>query len=874
MHSLACPMQVRLLSRYGSNSAQERVSCVELGGYLEQVSSILNESFPHIQSQMEGFLEKFRREVSSLMHESIVTKGCQAAMVPGNALEQSIRLIRDLYFLGNSDIFLQLDHSIFHRSLNTDGSLPTHNANICDQFEFISVLWKELLASVKLNCGTGSSQGISNSKVCLCSDTFDLFNSNLSQLELVDLSNCRLSDNALHLGGKPSVHVDSEPPNSDDAGRESGGGAGGLEAVEVASACRIKWPIRIIDGFNHVLECVSSADVVSSLLFAASDGVPLGGGEFLRFTWSFGFKDRRRQTLEFRIRLYWHTRNLKSLLNTERDHSLLKTSVLEVPSPSLIGSARESLLYVYRLRVLFRQSNISVYVEPLKSNPAAGSSSSLFGKPTQVLSIQHINIDICLPLQTSSCYIHLLRHVSFGDYQREREFGVVKWCHVSSSNSSDVISQLAGSGSGVGSSSDTGSGYCYNYNLLDGVSLNSYLSGVSFDQHVFRLRLTQRFDWPLPLLFTKKNMEHYYNLFDFYWLFFRTYNGLERVWREAFNLRYGNRRGVFFSFFVEHPVNHFWNYIFYCRWVLQVTIGEYYSFLQHFAVDQSFRDFLDVVRSERDFESIIQRHGELVQTLTLKSGFLLPSILNPLTSILILTSEWSHKVYREILRWNDLSELAESELLFQDGERVDSPWQDREWASLIEDTLKFMNSFVLLWDSLCSEVSIVSSNIQYQHLNFLLSIFNNNKWNIDIPDLSLRDGRALPPLSTGCLYPSHLSSESGDEEYRVGGDLARSAEGRLLEEGYYERGSFTDDCDYSCSSDYPDGYSDSYVEEDRNYETGSFSKFEGGGGLLDLGLETNDENKSSQRSPPIPVGGLGSRFKSASMQMSRTYYCQ
>ncbi|KAH8583245.1 gamma-tubulin complex 4 [Cryptosporidium sp. chipmunk genotype I] len=838
-----------------------------LESYINQVSNILNESFPHIQSQLEGFLEKFRKEVSSLMYESIIIRNqnnITQKLAYENLFSQSIKLIRDLYFLGNSDIFLQLDSSIFYKNLSYDGS-HTRNTNFTEQSEFISNTWKELLALIKLGNNTPNTyHDFSNSKVNLCCDTFDLFNFNLNELELIDVFNCSLTnDNILHFGGKPEMH-ESQYLHSENETLENGGSEahescisedfGTLdcslgsvyEDVDAISMCRIKWPIRIIDGFNHILECVSSVNIVSSLLFTASGSVPFNGdgissfqengseheGEFLRLTWSFGFKDTSKQVMEFCIKLYWHTKHLKSLLGTEKDYSLLKTNLIEVPNPFM--NLMEGDLFTYRLRILFKQSNISIYMEPLK-NTLPGSN-SLFGKPTQVLSIQHINIDICLPLHTSSCYIHLLRHNDHERLQKEMEFKVFKWCHISSSNNSDVVSQLANSCS-IGTASSTS----YNFNLLNNVSLNSYLSGISFDHHIFRLRIVQKFNWPLPLLFTKKNMEHYYNLFDFYWLFFRTYNALERVWKEAFNLRYGNRRGVFSTFSMENPVNHFWNYIFYCRWVLQVTIGEYYSFLQHFVADQSFSDFLDRVKEERDFENIIQKHNDLVQILILKSGFLLPSILNPLTSILVLTSEWSYSVFKELSRWNDLSEFIEANYSFPNVEEINFPWEGDEWQTLINNTINFMNNFILLWDTLCSEISIVSSNIQYQHFSFLLSTFNNHRWNIDIPDLNNVNKEEAFPCSS--FSPSHPDCIYEDEEYREK-TITHSVEG------------LSEDFEIDNYSDFKEeDDSDDFLDSQDEYEDDYKNEFDSFGGNLneyddnDYNNENNDENKQSQYSP-------------------------
>ncbi|KAJ1609029.1 hypothetical protein OIY81_2488 [Cryptosporidium canis] len=369
-----CPsqLQVRLLSRYGDESVRARVSGAGLQGHLEQVSSILNESFPHIQPQLEGLLEKFRREISSLMYSSILADGlpapgeaCTSLQAPENTLQQSIQLVRDLYFLGNSDLFLQLDHSIFHKSMGSDEP-PTRNSNIGEQLEFVSAAWRDALTSARLSGAWASTHGISESRVSICCDTFDLFSFGLSETELVESFNCQISDTTLHLGGKPGLHADPKLESGQD--RPEGAGSLGVvqEGVDVASMCRIRWPIRIIDGFNHVLECVSSLDVVSSLLFTASGGLPLRGGrlvglgegdpestgEFLRLTWGFGFKDRTRQVLEFSIRLYWHTKNLKSLLNTEDDFSLLKTNVLEVPNPQvgLYAYRTLTLTFVFRCR--------------------------------------------------------------------------------------------------------------------------------------------------------------------------------------------------------------------------------------------------------------------------------------------------------------------------------------------------------------------------------------------------------------------------------------------------------------------------------------------------------------------------------------------
>ncbi|EAK87418.1 possible gamma-tubulin complex 4 [Cryptosporidium parvum Iowa II] len=857
--------------------------------YINQISNILNESFPHIQSQLEGFLEKFRREISFIMYESIILRSqnnIAHKFAYKNLFSQNIKLIRNLYFLGYSDIFLQLDNSIFYKNLSYDDS-QTRNTNFTEQSEFISNTWKELLSLFKLGNITSSIHNdFSNSRINLCCDTFDLFNFNLNELELIDMFNCSLTNNNILLfGGKSEMHADQylhseneklknegdeghEDYISEDFGITDCNFDFPYENFHAISISRVKWPIRIIDGFNHILECVSSVNVVSSLLFAASNSIPFIGdgictsqedgsghdGEFLRLTWSFRFKDENKQVMEFCIKLYWHTKHLRSLLNTEKEYSLLKTNLLEVPNPFI--NLMEGDLFAYRLRILFKQSNISIYMEPLK-NTLPGSN-SLFGRPTQVLSIQHINIDICLPLHTSSCFIHLLRHNDHARFEKEKEFKVFKWCHISSSNNSDVISQLANSCS-MGASSSTN----YNFNLLKNVSLNSYLSGISFDHHIFRLRIIQKFDWPLPLLFTKKNMEHYYNLFDFYWLFFRTYNGLERIWREAFNLRYGNRRGAFTSFSIEHPVNHFWNYIFYCRWVLQVTIGEYYSFLQHFVVEQSFRDFLDKVKEEQDFENIIQKHNDLVQTLILKSGFLLPSILNPLTSILVLTGEWSYSIFREISRWNDSSEFIEANYTFSNAEEIKFPWDSDEWQSIINSTINFMNNFILLWDNLCSEISIVSSNIQYQHFSLLLSIFNNHKWNIDIPDLNNANNRKAFPY--GSFGPSHSDYNYGDDEYREE-TVTHSVVDRSED---FESDNYTDSREEDNSDNYFNSQDD--LEDDYDNELdlfrGEFNEYNNNND----NDENNNENKQSQYSPHMLDGTNNSYIELINSKLSATY---
>ncbi|KAF7458163.1 Spc97 / Spc98 family protein [Cryptosporidium felis] len=759
----------RLLNRFkGRENSNVKIEFAT-EDFLEEISTVLNEAFLQLQSHLEGFLEGLRKRTSSLMFESVKSGG----LFPGlqnqlreDPFRRSVQLMRNLYLLGSGEVFLQLDNSLFENFLGR--SLSRSYLSISEQFNFISSTWKDLLTSFRIGsyCDNRvSSLELPECRISICCDTFDLFNFNIHETELIDSLNCQVSgSNTLILAGGPEPITKGVLGSTQANKKESDEGDGGQsmefdhahDMTKIAAICRIKWPIRIIDGFNHVLECVSTVNTTSSLLFSACGNLPLGDSllgdfqddnpqhqrEFLRFTWSFQYKDKMKQKIEFNVRLYWHTEHLKSLLGTEKSCSLLKSSHIEVPNPFV--SPKDSDLYSYRLRILFKQSNIALYMEPLRSIQTTGVN-SLFARPTQALNIQHINIDICLPLLTSSCYIHLLRHLT-GETLQKKELRVTKWCHISAAGSSDVISQLCLSScandSGSGSGLSSGSNASYNFNLLKGVSLNPFISGINFEGHVFRLRIVQNFPWPLALLFTKRNMELYYNLFDFYWLFFRTFNGLERVWREAFNLRYCNRRMPFSPFYMGHGVAHHWNYMFYCRWVLQVTIGEIYSFFQRFVVEQVFESFLGKVEDEEDFESIIQRHGDLVHSLTLKSGLLLPSVLSPLTSILVLTSEWSLSLFEEISRWNKVCEATENGDYFSSRatEGGGFPWRAPEWEATIHKTVRFMNNFVLLWDSFCSEISIVSNNIQYQHFSFLLSTFNNNRWSIDIPELDREPG--------------------------------------------------------------------------------------------------------------------------------------
>ncbi|KAH8739043.1 hypothetical protein FG386_003676, partial [Cryptosporidium ryanae] len=749
--------------------------------YLEKFSRLFDSSFPYIQDPLEKLVEEYREYLSLIMFDTLKSNNNDITLI--------FKSIRELYLLGNGDLFSQLEKNIFRFSVNSE-----KNLNISEQQEFVKSIWNDLIVfSDKFETGKKNQNNIKDTlgiKVNFCSDTFDLFNFGIDEEELVDTFNCEIESNEfiLKLNDKDNNAVYKRENEMNVTKNKIKNGDFEIKEInynlEITSYCKIKWPIRIIDGFNHVIEFVSSPNVVSSLLLSANgDGIPFkligenstkfyleteNNNEFLRFTWFIDIKDEH--SVEFNIRAYWHTKNLKPLLNTEKNYSLLKSDIIKILNNDNINKCINKSLnhFSYRIRILFKQSNISFYLEPYKYSD--NHTVSLLNKPTQILNIKHINLDICLPLISSSCYFYLIRHNNIKEQDESfHELFITKWCHISATGNVDVISQLYYLNNNSNStyldfprySSKDNSSY---YNILVNKHLNKFISGINFNNHIFRLRLVEKLNWPLQLIFTKRNMEHYYNLFDFYWLFFKTYSGLERIWTEMFNVRYGFRRNTYYFYLKEYSVNNFWNYISYCRWVLQITIGEFYSFLQDFAINQSFGIFFENIIKEKDFENILLKHSELIQNLVLKSGFLLPSILNPLTTIFILTNDWTYSIYKEILRWNNISNENDAykeknySLASNDNFHLleNYPWSNYEWNNITEITVKFMKNFILLWDNLCTEVSIISNNIQYQHFSFLLSIFNNNRWNIDIPDLN-SDSK---PRDENLYYSENYFSEN------------------------------------------------------------------------------------------------------------------
>ncbi|KAH7649365.1 hypothetical protein FG379_001911 [Cryptosporidium bovis] len=792
---------LRIIKRFGYKDKKFES---KLEYYLEKFNQLFDSSFPYIQTPLEELVNEYRKYLSLIMFETLKNNN--------NNITSIFKLIRELYLLGNGDLFSQFDNNIFKFSINSE----KNNVNISEQFEYVKSIWNDLIVfndKLGKTKNQNTMKGILEIKLNFCSDTFDLFNFGIDEEDLVVTFNCDINSElfTLKLNDKndcDTIYNNHESVINDknkDIDFETDINNDGLGIV---SYCRTKWPIRIIDGFNHVIECISSPNVVSSLLLTASEnGIPFkingyntnkhyleteNNREFIRFMWFIDIKNDN--SIEFNIKVYWHTTNLKPLLNTDKNYSLLKTNIIKLVN--IEDNNSMSNLFSYRIRILFKQSNISFYLEPYKYTSI--NTISILHKPTQILNIKHINLDICLPLISSSCYFYLIRHSSIKK-QNERllKLLITKWCHISATGNVDVVSQFyySSNNSSISyldfSSSFSKDNNSNNYyNILVNKHLNKFISGIHFNNHIFRLRLVEKLSWPFPLIFTKKNMEHYYNLFDFYWLFFKTYNGLERLWTEMFNIRYGYRRNTYCLFLREYYVNNFWNYISYCRWVLQITIGEFYSFLQDFAINESYSIFFENIGNEGDFENILLRHSELIQNLVLKSGFLLSSILNPLTTIFILTNEWTYSVYSEISRWNDISDKNDTykernySLLSSNNINIldDYPWNNYEWKNLTEITVKFMKNFILLWDNLCSEMSIISNNIQYQHFSYLLSIFNNNRWNIDIPEIN----NVNIELNDKNLY--YADSYSSSENDQV--------EGKYTINSFYDSNTEDDDFDY------------------------------------------------------------------------------
>ncbi|EEA07334.1 uncharacterized protein CMU_002050 [Cryptosporidium muris RN66] len=782
-------------SRYFTRNKEEFIDKNQL---IENLIDALNSSFPHIQDNIENTIEKFREYTSSLLYQSAMNVEGNISKDVNSPISISLieycKIIRDKYLLGNEDLYVLLSDGIYEKL----GQWFLSELSPREQEEWIETIWRKSVLNIN------DKDNTSDINIMITCDTFDLFNCNDSientidkEIEYInclytDLPSIILLDNKLKLESNVSsnspinkvldkskeiiceVNELSQEQHEKLSLNLNNGSSNNKISYKptniYTSICSTKWPVRIIDGFNHLLECISSLDVPISLIFTPNSKVSNFSdlqynsnkidNEFLKFTWFIKINIEK-NILEFTIKAYWYTKNnLKDILNNNNNEVILKSNKFVFSIPYCFPKEADEkedklnlyrdLLLSYKLRIICKKSTFSIFLEPCKiPSKYKHNIVTFINRPTQIMLIQHLNLGICLPLKASSVFIHIMRHINTDkdkqqNYLKKEEkkpqdlqdikgpiisndlykFEIIKWCHISVNNN-DIISSILQ--------------YIDQLSYLaDNKPLNIYYSGISYYNHIFRIRLTQNLKWPLPILFTNKNMEIYYNIFDFLWLLHMTFNSLLKVWTESFNLRYSNRRqGAILAICGKYSYqftnwNQHWDYIFYSRWILQNIIGEIYRFIHSSVINQCFDDFLNNLEQVRDFEFVRNKHDELIQDLLLKCALLLPSIINPLGTILVLTNEWCHNTIIELSRWNHTFD-SDIHIEYSNVNNIQIPWKSEQWFHFINDTYKFMKSFCLIWNDLCSELSVVSQSIQYQHFAYLISSFNYNQWSVIVP---------------------------------------------------------------------------------------------------------------------------------------------